>query len=82
MSKGLPVSLVECKGDCRAYDCHARPGTTEPGCGACITCLHRVLEGVEAERDKAQAERDKAREGAHLLRQRVYETLQPAAERA
>lgn len=26
------------------YDCHGGPGTTEPACGACITCLNRVIE--------------------------------------
>lgn len=26
------------------YDCHRGPGTTKPACGACVTCLHRVIE--------------------------------------
>jgi hypothetical protein len=26
------------------YDCHGGLGTTEPACGACVTCLHRVIE--------------------------------------
>ncbi len=25
------------------YDCHGGPGTTEPSCGACVTCLQREL---------------------------------------
>lgn len=29
------------------YDCHGGPGTTEPACGACITCLHRVIDDRE-----------------------------------
>lgn len=72
---GAVQTLVECKGDCRAYDCHAGPGTTEPGCGACITCLHRVLQGVEAERDQAK-------EDARLLRQRVEQLERERQETA
>ena len=34
------------------YDCHAGPGTTTPACGACVSCLHRTLTWVEAEKDK------------------------------
>jgi len=34
-----------------AYDCHGGPGTTQEPCGACITCLHRVIE----EKDKCIA---------------------------
>ena len=30
------------------YDCHGGPGTTEPACGACVTCLHRVIEANDA----------------------------------
>ena len=30
------------------YDCHGGPGTTEPACGACITCLHRVIGDKDA----------------------------------
>lgn len=33
------------------YDCHGGPGTTEPACGACITCLHRVIERLTAAGD-------------------------------
>lgn len=41
------------------YDCHGGPGTTADACGACVTCLHRVIEGLERERDavKARVER-------------------------
>ena len=28
-------------------DCRGGPGTTTPACGACITCLHRVIEAQE-----------------------------------
>lgn len=28
-------------------DCRGGPGTTKPACGACITCLHRVIEAQE-----------------------------------
>jgi len=28
-------------------DCRGGPGTTNPACGACITCLHRVIEAQE-----------------------------------
>ena len=30
------------------YDCKGGPGTTEPACGACVTCLHRVIEAKDA----------------------------------
>lgn len=30
------------------FDCHGGPGTTEPACGACVTCLHRVIEEKDA----------------------------------
>lgn len=63
----------------RPIDCHAGPGTTEPGCGACITCLHRVLQGVEAERDAAQAERDAAQAELAQLRQRLERERQETA---
>jgi hypothetical protein len=33
----------------RAFDCHAGPGTTEPACGACITCLTNRLAEAEAD---------------------------------
>lgn len=34
------------------YDCHGGPGTTEPACGACITCLNRVIERLTAAGDR------------------------------
>lgn len=37
------------------FDCHAGPGTTEPACGACVTCLLRDIEAAHAERDEARA---------------------------
>ena len=37
------------------YDCRGGPGTTAPACGGCVTCLHRVIEATERERDEAQA---------------------------
>lgn len=30
------------------YDCKGGPGTTEPACGACVTCMHRVIEEKDA----------------------------------
>jgi len=38
------------------YDCKGGPGTTAPECGGCATCLHRVIVGVEAERDALRAQ--------------------------
>lgn len=31
------------------FDCKGGPGTTEPACGACVTCLHRVIESKDSE---------------------------------
>lgn len=40
------------------YDCRGGPGTTKPACGACITCLHRVIEAqaraIEIARKKGE----------------------------
>lgn len=66
----------------RRYDCHGGPGTTEPACGACVSCLMRAIEPLEkdvkfmsGERDKAQAEsavlrawRNQASETVELVR--------------
>lgn len=30
------------------YDCHGGPGTTQDACGACVTCLHRVIGDKDA----------------------------------
>jgi hypothetical protein len=35
----------------RRYDCHGGPGTIEPACGGCVSCLLRALEQVTHERD-------------------------------
>ena len=51
------------------YDCHGGPGTTEPACGACVTCLHRVIEDNDRELAAAQKERDDA-----LMMLGVYKT--------
>jgi len=32
-----------------AFDCHGGPGTTTPGCGACVSCCLRRAEAAEAE---------------------------------
>lgn len=32
-----------------SYDCHGGPGSTEPACGACISCLHRIIENKDAQ---------------------------------
>ncbi len=45
---------AEAERDAR-FDCKGGPGTTSPACGGCATCLHRVIEGVEAERDALRA---------------------------
>ena len=47
------------------FDCHAGPGTTEPACGGCVTCLLRDLEAAEAERDTL---RDRLSRAEKLLR--------------
>ena len=39
----------------RRTDCHAGPGTTEPACGRCCTCLNRRVEALEEERDRYHA---------------------------
>lgn len=31
-------------------DCHAGPGTATPACGACVSCLLRVIETLEREK--------------------------------
>lgn len=31
------------------YNCHGGPGSTEPACGACISCLHRIIENKDAQ---------------------------------
>jgi len=31
-------------------DCHGGPGTTDPACGGCITCLNRIIENDDQER--------------------------------
>lgn len=41
------------------YDCHAGPGTTQEGCGVCITCLSRKLESSEDSLREAQAKLEK-----------------------
>lgn len=38
----------------RWVDCHAGPGTTEPACGACTTCLTRELDAAHAALADAQ----------------------------
>ena len=47
------------------YDCHGGPGTTEPECGACITCLHRVIEQKD-ERIKRLEEMYESKPEEHL----------------
>ena len=42
------------------YDCKGGPGTTEPSCGACITCLLLVIEEKDARIKKLEET------GAHL----------------
>lgn len=49
------------------FDCHAGPGTTEPACGCCTTCLQRELDAVterarqaEIRSQQMQHERDYA----------------------
>jgi hypothetical protein len=36
----------------RRTDCHAGPGTTEPECGGCVSCLTRKLAAAEAEAER------------------------------
>jgi hypothetical protein len=36
-------------------DCHSGPGTTEPACGACTTCLSREIERLKSECSTAVA---------------------------
>lgn len=43
------------------YDCHGGPGTTEPACGACVSCLLRVEENILKEAAAAKQERDALR---------------------
>lgn len=41
------------------YDCKGGPGTTDPACGACITCLHRVIEEKDAHIKRLEEAGDK-----------------------
>ena len=38
------------------YDCMRGPGTTEPACGVCVTCLHHELGNAQSAAQLAQAE--------------------------
>lgn len=39
----------------RRYDCHGGPGTTEPACGACATCLTRERDAAIARAERVEA---------------------------
>lgn len=69
----------------RRYDCHAGPGTTEPACGACISCLTNVIATQETElaslRGYAAAEIDAdARREAREERRRTFAAALGAPE--
>lgn len=49
------------------FDCHGGPGTTEPACGACVTCLHRVIESKDAEITRLKAAGEELWKKAHAL---------------
>ncbi|HNB04301.1 MAG TPA: hypothetical protein PKV97_00085 [Thauera aminoaromatica] len=59
------------------FDCHRGPGTTEPGCGGCVSCLLRIEEGMAAKVVRAEKERDAAitrlRETDLLRRENIAE---------
>lgn len=72
----------------RRFDCHAGPGTTEPACGACTTCLDRELEGLRAESEsfrkqllgerEARTDREAEIELLHEERDRLRTSLDGA----
>ncbi len=35
------------------YDCHGGPGTCEPACNACVTCLMRVIDALGTQLEEA-----------------------------
>lgn len=43
------------------YDCHGGPGTTQEACGACVTCLNRLLEQRDARIAKLEEELEQLR---------------------
>lgn len=38
----------------RRFDCHGGPGTTNPACGGCTTCLLNKVSALEKQRDMAE----------------------------
>lgn len=55
--EGATIARNEAQAEAaRRYDCHGGPGTTEPACRACVTCLLRNLEAANDRATKAEAE--------------------------
>lgn len=57
----LRTKLAEAERKVEArFDCHAGPGTTEPACGGCVSCLTRALAEAERKRDRLVVRLDEA----------------------
>lgn len=62
------------------YDCHAGPGTTEPACGGCTSCLTRALDAAEARAVAAENGLANTREALRVASQEVFKFKRETGE--